>query len=283
MNLSDLRAILEPYGIRPIKGRSQHFLLDDGVIRRMVEAAGVHEGQTVVEIGPGPGVLTEPLLSAGAVVRAAELDPRLCTLLRDRFGANERFTLLEGDVLRRSNAELSGGASEYIVVANLPYAITSAVITKLLLEEPLPASVTVMIQKEVADRLMGKAEKGEMSSIAVFVQMYARVERVCTVPKGVFLPPPKVDSAVVKLTRRSRTDVAAMVADTNEETFFALVRAAFAAPRKQIKNTLRAVVRSQELLDAALRDAGIDGAMRPERVSVDDWARIARGVTKNGG
>ncbi|MEY4745065.1 MAG: hypothetical protein RL272_1010, partial [Candidatus Parcubacteria bacterium] len=175
MDANELRDLLAPYGIRPVKDRGQHFLLDDRVVERMADAAGVAAGERVVEIGPGPGILTSVLLGRGAEVVAIELDLKLRSLLQARFGADPRFRLLEGDVRSFSNGDIAsrfsaadGGPAAYKVVANLPYNITTDVLRKFLLEPPMPSSVTVMVQREVADRILAQA--GDMSALAVFVR-----------------------------------------------------------------------------------------------------------------
>ncbi|MEY4722691.1 MAG: hypothetical protein RLZZ324_204 [Candidatus Parcubacteria bacterium] len=279
MTPAELHALLDPHGIRPIRGRSQHFLLDDAVVEAMVSAAGVEKNTHVLEIGPGPGILTEALLKRGARVVAAELDLRLCVLLRQRFGDDERFTLREGDALAMSNAEIAalfGASGDYVLVANLPYAITSAVIQKFLLEAPQPREITVMIQKEVADRRLARAEKGAMGSLAVLAQTYATMERVIQVPKSAFYPPPRVESTVIKLTRRSDADLAAFFEGVRAEKYFSIIHAGFASPRKQLRNTLRAVEKDEARLLEALKKAEVDGSTRPERLTIEDWARLAR-------
>jgi 16S rRNA (adenine1518-N6/adenine1519-N6)-dimethyltransferase len=268
---------LEPYGIRPVHDRGQHFLLDDGVVEKMVEAAGIKSGDHVLEIGPGPGILTEKLLYAGAQVTAVELDLKLRELLAQRFGVNENFTLLDGDVLAFSNAELSAHGKKYKLVANLPYGITSEVFKKFLLESPRPESISVMIQREVADRVLAK--RGDMSNLAVMVQTYADVSRVVNVPRGVFLPPPKVDSAVIHMKLKSDAEMAEFFGRLSPERYFAVVRAGFAERRKQLKNTLRTIENDENRLKQAFLKAGIPPASRPEELSITDWRALVDALT----
>lgn len=274
-----LRALLEPYGIRPIRGRSQHFLLDERVVADIVAASGVTKGDRVLEIGPGPGILTEALLASGADVVAAEIDQKLCALLRDRF-AGTRLVLREGDVLDASNASLASSfASEgpYRLVANLPYAITSATLQKFLLDAPAPESITVMIQKEVADRILARA--GDMNSLAVLVQTFARVRRVRDVHAGAFFPPPKVASSVIHMERKSTKEIAEFFSGVTQDAYFSTVRRAFAQPRKQLRNSLRGAVKDAEMLEKAFVEAKISPNDRPERLTVEAWQALASGLT----
>jgi 16S rRNA (adenine1518-N6/adenine1519-N6)-dimethyltransferase len=294
MNLSDLKALLEPFGITPVHDRGQNFLLDDSVVQKMLAAAHVKPGDNVLEIGPGPGILTAMLLDAGANVVAVELDMKLRALLRERFGARKNFQLAEGDVLKFSNEELAamfvrdGGADKsrgelntstpqhlntsYKLIANLPYAITSKAITKFITEAPAAKSVTIMIQREVADRILAKPR--DMSSLAVLVQTYADVRRVTNVPSGAFFPPPKVDSAVIHMERKSDSQLRDFFAGLSPERYFTIVRTAFAAPRKQLKNTLAGLAKDEKSLHQAFIETKIKPSARPEELNVENWRRL---------
>ncbi|HTK04014.1 MAG TPA: 16S rRNA (adenine(1518)-N(6)/adenine(1519)-N(6))-dimethyltransferase RsmA [Candidatus Eisenbacteria bacterium] len=287
MTADELRGLLEPYGIRPIRDRGQHFLLDERVVGRMAEAAGIGPGSRVVEIGPGPGILTAELLERGADVVAVELDRKLAALLRDRFGANPRFHLLEGDALNYPNTEIVAAfgapsselrAPSYKVVANLPYAITSNAIRKFLLEPPYPVSVTVMIQREVADRLLAKT--GDMSGMAVLVRSIGEASSVVKVPARSFYPPPRVDSSVIHIARKDPAILEAFFYGFGQDRFFAIVRAAFAGKRKQLKNSLQGIGIEETGLFKAFSEAGIRPEARPETLSVEDWRRLVLALTE---
>lgn len=280
MTADELRALLAPHGIRPIRERGQHFLLDEGVVRDMATAAEVGPGSLVVEVGPGPGILTAELLRRGATVVAVELDRKFWVLLKERFGASPNFHLFTGDALGFPNAALVGpfGAPEYKVVANLPYAITSDALRKFLLEDPCPASVTVMIQREVADRILAPA--GEMSAIAVMVRTLAAVSRVVNVPASSFLPPPRVDSAVIHISRKDDRTLEEVFAGLEPDRYFAIVRAAFAGKRKQLKNSLRSLVIDENRLSKGFSEAGIAPETRPETLSPEDWRRLIHALTR---
>lgn len=282
MDANALQELLAPYGIRPLRDRGQHFLLDDRVVGRMVEAAAVAPGDRVVEIGPGPGILTAALLAKGAEVVAVEIDLKLRSLLRDRFGAEPRFRLVEGDALGFPTADLSsrfsgGGTAPYKVVANLPYNITSDALRKFLREDPVPSSVTVMIQREVADRIL--AAPGDMSALAVFVRTFGDVARVTNVPSGAFLPPPKVDSAVIHIVRKSREALLEFFRPVGEERYFTVVRTAFAGKRKKLRNSLQGLATSEKALNEAFLRAGIAPERRPEELTVEQWRALASALT----
>lgn len=270
--------MLEPFGIRPIHGRGQNFLLDEGVVAAMVEAAGVGPSDAVVEIGPGPGILTVALLNRGAEVVAIEIDPKLCALLRHRF-TGPAFHLLEGDALSFSNVELLGsfagrdGGGDYRVVANLPYAITSPVLEKFLFHEPKPSRLTLMVQREVADRIL--AGRGDMSSLAVMVQTLGRPKKVLDISRHAFFPSPKVDSSVIHIDLKSRAELDVFFGSLSREVYFAVARRAFVQKRKQLKNSLLEIAGSRQSLEFAFNEAKIDPMLRPEDLLPADWAALA--------
>lgn len=286
MKPGDLQQLLHQYDIDPVHARGQNFLLDDQALDRMVAAAGVAAGERVLEVGPGPGVLTEKLLAAGAHVTAVEIDGRLQRLLAERFG--DQLNLLRGDILEFSNADLFSshpgesrdlakgevpafaGTTTWKVVANIPYAITSKILIKFLDGVPKPTSLTLMVQLEVADRLTAKP--GDMSQLAVLAQTYAEVTKVVKVPRGSFLPPPKVDSAIVHLALRDEAAIAAFFAGVDKKRYFQLVAAGFQQKRKKLRNTLPMPATEADRLIAA---ANLPPNCRPEELSIDDWRRLA--------
>lgn len=277
MKVSELKTILERYGIRPLKSRGQHFLLDGSVVRKAVDAAGISEGDAVLEIGPGPGILTEALLDAGASVLAVELDPKLCRLLAERF-EGRAVRILEGDIMKFSNTELCGHmktarARGYRIVSNLPYNITSDIFRKFLLEEPKPSGITVMVQREVADRVT--AVPGEMSALAVMVQTYSDVKRVVRVARGAFWPSPKVESAVIHMKIKDGLELDRFLGGVRPDRYFEIVRAAFAGKRKQIKNSLAGLAGDADRLKNALNVAKIPPDARPEELSLRQWTALA--------
>lgn len=273
MKVSELKALLEPYGIRPLRARGQHFLLDENVVKKMVTVAGVGKGDRVLEVGPGPGILTSALLDAGADLVAVELDMKLQALLADRFGT--ALTLVKGDIMHHENSGLLArfsGSGPYKVVANLPYAITSPILGKFLQGDVRPESMTIMIQKEVADRILAKP--GKMSSITVLVQALGSVRRVMNVPKGAFFPPPKVDSSVIHIILRTEAERAARFGGVSQDFFFSVVRTAFAQKRKQLRNSLKGLFQDDRHLEKSFNQAKILASVRPEQLSVAQWFEL---------
>jgi 16S rRNA (adenine1518-N6/adenine1519-N6)-dimethyltransferase len=263
----EIRALLDTLGVAPYKGWGQNFLTDTAVPRRMVEEAGVGPGDHVLEVGPGLGVLTDALLASGARVTAVEIDPRLAAYLTDRFGGHERCHLVVGDILRLDPAALVAG-EPYTVVANLPYAITSAVLRYLLERDDRPARLVVMVQEEVARRIV--AAPPEMSLLAVSVQLYGVPRLALRVPAGAFTPAPKVDSAVVALTV-----VPPPLDAAGQARFFRAVAAGFRQRRKTVANALAAgLALERPVVVTALAAAGIDPMLRAERLTVADWLRL---------
>jgi 16S rRNA (adenine1518-N6/adenine1519-N6)-dimethyltransferase len=267
----DLRNLLARYGITPVHARGQNFLVNEGVLEAIVAAAEVRPGDQVLEIGPGPGVLTERLLAAGAYVVAVEIDARLQGLLRDRF-AGAAFTLVSGDALEQRAADLVRAfprpGDAYKVVANIPYGITSKLLLKFLLEQPTPTVTTVMVQREVADRIV--AEGGKMSRLAVLVQALGQPRKVMNVSRGSFTPPPRVDSAVLQVVHGRHPGLAAL-GDEELEAFFDMVGRLFSGKRKKLRNLL-AGMGVKEF--SAIEAAGINPQLRPEDLRLDDWVRL---------
>jgi len=284
MKSADIKKLLEQYGIRPLRGRSQNFLLDEAVVAAMVGAADVGPGSSVVEIGPGPGILTEMLLRSGAEVVAVEIDQKLCRLLRQRF-SGPAFHLIESDILETANVRLAGSfagparrSGAYVVVANLPYAITTLILEKFFFEEPRPASLTIMVQREVADRIL--AAPGDMSSLAVMVQSLGRPRRVLDVPRTAFLPAPRVDSTVIHIDLKKADEMSSFFGSVPADKFFAVVRRAFSQRRKQLKNTLKNFCSDPKMLENAMFKAKINPSSRPEELAPKDWVALAAALNQ---
>ena len=277
MDVSVLKEYLERYGARPLKSRGQHFLLDENVVQKMIAAARVKAGDTVVEIGPGPGILTAALLEAGASVTAVELDMKMQALQKDRF-EGKAIHIMGGDVLSFTNSEIHSEETPYKVVANLPYNITSSILQKFLFEEPKPLSMTIMIQREVADRIM--ATPGQMSALAVMVQTMATVEKVVNVPKGAFYPPPKVDSSVIHMALKSPQELDAFFGPVDSAEYFRVGKTAFSGKRKKLKNTLSSMVSDKGVLENALISAEIPVSARPEEVGIAGWIMLTKALQK---
>ena len=272
---------LRAAGLRPRKGLGQNFLVDPTVPPRIAAAADLAPGDTVIEVGPGLGVLTAALAArldpaAGGRLLAVELDTGLAPVLQERMTGFPAFTLVQGDILDRDPADLvrapDGTLPPYQVVANLPYYITSAVLRHFLEAAPPPTALVVMVQREVAERIV--ARPPAMSLLAVSVQFYGAPRLLFRVPPGAFHPAPKVESAVL------RVDVyppdQRPVAGADEAAFFAVVRAGFGQRRKQLGNSLATGLgRDKAAVAAALTQAGIDPARRAETLTLGEWGAIA--------
>jgi 16S rRNA (adenine1518-N6/adenine1519-N6)-dimethyltransferase len=303
-----VRELLDKYNLRPRKGLGQNFLADPNILRKIVEAADLTPDATVLEIGPGLGMLTRFLSRAAGRVVAVELDEALFGLLRQELSGLLNLELVQGDILQLDPAELVEGQAcppkdagqanvqlptsnfqpptsnlqspisnlqspPYTVVANLPYYITSAAIRHVQEASPPPQRIVLTVQREVAERIV--AAPGELSLLAVSVQFYGRPRIVARIPAGAFVPPPKVDSAVVRIDTHPAPPVE--VADVG--AFFRVVRAGFGQKRKQIKNSLAAGLglSGGEAADALAR-AGIDPQRRAQTLSLAEWAELTREI-----
>ncbi|RME69428.1 MAG: 16S rRNA (adenine(1518)-N(6)/adenine(1519)-N(6))-dimethyltransferase RsmA [Chloroflexi bacterium] len=265
--------LLQKYNLRPRKGLGQNFLVDPHHLGRIIEAAELTPEDVVLEIGPGPGTLTRLLVESARQVIAVELDAAMVNLLRQELGHHSNLALVQADILQVDLPALIGGTRRYKVVANLPYYITSAVLRHILETVPRPACVVVTVQKEVAQRIV--ASPGQMSLLAVSVQFYGRPTLVHRIPAGAFYPPPKVDSAVLRIDPYPTPRVE--VADV--EQFFRVVRAGFGKKRKQLRNALSAGLgRPPAQVEQILQAAGIDPRRRAETLSLEEWARLAAAI-----
>ena len=260
--------------LSPKKSLGQHFLKDRSVPPRIAEAARLQPGDYVLEVGPGLGVLTEELAARldpqhGRLV-AIELDDNLLPLLQDRFADRPHVSFTHADVLDVPPGDIFGDRA-YKHVANLPYYITSAVLRHFLEAEHKPVSLTVMVQREVAERM--SAQPPNMSLLAVSVHFYGRPRLVFRVPPGAFNPPPKVDSAVVHIEVYLPGE--RPVTPASEQSFFRVVHAGFGQKRKQLANTLAfGLGLDKERVTARLRAAGIDPSRRAETLTLPEWAAI---------
>ena len=268
----DWKAILRDLGVTPSRRMGQNFLVDRDVLAGIVAAAGVRSGETVIEVGPGLGILTAALAEAvgdtGRVV-AVELDKRLAEYLQTAYAATPQVTILQQDILRTTPGDLVG-AAPYAVVANLPYQITSAAFRHFLETAHPPERMTLLVQREVAQRIV--AAPPEMSILAIAVQFFAAPRIVLDVPPEAFVPRPQVQSVILNL------DVAVPPLPPERwRGFFSLVQAGFGAKRKQIHNSLVERLRlPRETVGAFLDAAGIDAMRRAQTLSLDEWLALER-------
>ncbi len=266
-----LRRLLSAERLRPRRSLSQNFLTDAAALDAIVAGAELQPGDRVVEIGPGLGVLTRRLLAAGASVLAVELDARLAAWLRRELGGIPGFELFEADALELDPSTCFPG-QPFKLVANIPYHITSPLLHAFLEGERPPQLTVLLVQLEVAERVA--APPGQMSYLSVFVQNAAAAEVVGRVPADAFEPAPKVDSAVLRLRRRDDPPVPP---GSERDPFYRIVQAGFRQRRKQLHNGLgRELPLPPGALEGALASCGIDPERRPQTLSVDEWACLAR-------
>jgi 16S rRNA (adenine1518-N6/adenine1519-N6)-dimethyltransferase len=273
------KAILEKYGFSFKKSLGQNFLIEPNVLSRIVDHANVTDKTGVIEIGPGIGALTEQLARRAKKVVAFEIDQRLLPILNETLAPYPNVTIIHQDVLEANLTEAIqehfNDCEEIMVVANLPYYVTTPIIMKLL-EDQLPLKgIVVMLQKEVADRIAAKPSTKEYGSLSIAVQYYTEAKTVMTVPKTVFVPQPNVDSAIIRLLVRNKP----IVELNNEAFFFQIVRASFAQRRKTLLNNLvHFLPNGKELkpvIEDTLAQVEIDGKRRGESLSIEEFAKLS--------
>jgi 16S rRNA (adenine1518-N6/adenine1519-N6)-dimethyltransferase len=268
-------------GHRPRKRFGQHWLSDPQILGRIVAAADLRGGERVLEVGPGRGALTERLLaSPAAAVLAVELDRDLIAGLSERFGADPRFRLIPGDVLRVPLVAV-GEAPADTVVANIPYNITGPLLERLVgrLDRPVTPPyrrLVLLVQREVGERICAHAGESAFSALSVRLQLLASCRRVCAVPPGCFSPPPRVHSEVIALDpfppeRRLPPELA--------RTVESLLRRAFASRRKMLRNTLAGVLPPPSLTTVAAQ-VGLDLSLRPQDLEPEGWVALAEGLNR---
>lgn len=282
----EVESICQQYKIKPAKSKGQNFLIDDGIIRKIIEQADLSSTDRVLEIGPGLGVLTAELLKVSEEVWSVELDSKVINYLKVRFVPelkSKKFKLLEGDALKLNFRAAGLEDFKFKIVANLPYSITSHFFRNFLEYGPKPSEITVMIQKEVAERLTAKP--GEMSLLALSAQLFADVEYLFTVQSHCFWPAPAVDSAVVKLkvkkelfTRNaSQSDVGGPEVDI--KALFRLAKIGFAAKRKQLHNNLAGVLKlEKDEVKKLFVSFGWREDIRAQDLSLADWIRLTKAL-----
>jgi len=274
----ETKFILNKYHLFANKKLGQNFLVDDEAIEKIVEAAEVSKNDLIIEIGPGLGTLTKLMLERAGKVIAIELDERMVEVLNDRFIAYNNFELINEDVLKVNLKELiKNEKKEEIkvakVVANLPYYITTPIIMKLLEDKLDIESITVMIQKEVADRLVTKPGTGDTGAITHSINYYTVPERVIEVPNTSFVPAPEVNSTVIKLNLLDKPAVEV----ENEELLFKVIKVAFMQKRKTLLNSLSnsKLFGTKQEVEEMLNKLNIDINKRAEKLRLEDFANIA--------
>jgi len=268
--------LMRQYDIHPVKARGQNFLTDPRVAEKMADSARISRDDCVIEIGPGLGALTQVLAEKAAAVLALEIDRNLTEILKDLFAGDSRVEIIQGDILKTNMKALMGerGWASAKLAANLPYYITTPIIMGLL-ESRCPISrMSVMVQREAAERLTAKPGGKEYGALSLAASYFTDVGLYANVPRNCFFPRPNVDSAIVTL------DIYGDKGDVdNEETFFNCVRAAFGQRRKTLVNCLRSqdwIDKDRYELTELLKSCGFDEKIRGETLSLEDFKRLAR-------
>lgn len=282
-NLSDInviKSVMGKHGVTFNKGLGQNFLVDPEVCPAMAEAAGLDENTCAIEIGPGVGVLTAELAKRAGKVLSFEVDNRLLPVLAETLSDFNNVEIINEDVMKADLPKIieeKCKGMKICVVANLPYYITSPIIM-LLLESKLPINnITVMVQKEAADRLCADVGSRDGGAVTVAVSYYAESEKLFFVPRDSFLPPPKVNSEVIQLTVRKEPPVKV----ENEEFFFKLVKAAFSQRRKTAENSISAGLGiNKSIVAEALENAGLERTVRAEKLTMEDFANLEKILNK---
>lgn len=276
-SLEDTKFILKKYNISASKKLGQNFLVDDNVIEKIIEASNISEDDLIIEIGPGLGTLTTKLLENAGRVVAVELDDRMIKILNDRFKLYDNFVLINADILKIDLDRIIEDNIEELknikIVANLPYYITTPIITKLLEERLKIDSITVMVQKEVADRITAMPGDKLSGAITYSINYYSKAENMVFVDKSCFIPSPEIDSEVIKLTIRKEPPVKV----ENEEKFFNIIKASFSQRRKTLLNGLTnlGIVTDKERLKKVLEEMGLDIGIRGEKLTLEQFAELS--------
>ena len=276
---STIRGIKEKYGFKLSKSLGQNFLTDKNIIDKIIDSTEITDEDLVIEIGPGIGVLTYEAAQQAKKVIAVEIDKNLIPILKDTLAEFDNVEVINQDVLKTDLNQIitDSGCREAKIIGNLPYYITTPIIMGILESNTIADSITIMMQKEVADRIKAGPGSKTYGALSVAVQYYCEVETVAIVPKEVFFPAPKVDSAVLKLVIRKEKPVELI----DEKMFFRCIKAGFGQRRKTLSNSLMGLGDvTKEQVKACLEELGIDEKRRAETLSLEEFANIANYFSK---
>lgn len=283
MNLAEeTKFIMKKYNITANKNYGQNFLIDENIVNDIITGAQVNKDDLIIEIGPGLGTLTSLLLEKAGKVICVELDKKMINVLKERFILYNNFELLNNDILKvdlnRLISESKTNLKNVKVVANLPYYITTPIIMKLLEDKLDLTSITVMVQKEVAERLAGINGGKEIGSITYSINYYTNPEIIINVPRNSFIPAPNVDSAVIKFDILKEPKIKV----SNEELFFKVIKFSFLQKRKTLINSLsNSGLVSKESLEKILNDLNIDLKIRAEQLTLEQFGKISDYICSN--
>ncbi|MBU5486207.1 16S rRNA (adenine(1518)-N(6)/adenine(1519)-N(6))-dimethyltransferase RsmA [Clostridium sp. MSJ-11] len=271
---NNTKDIVSKYNFKFTKSLGQNFLIDDGVLKDIVKGAEVDKEDFVIEIGPGVGTLTKELLKEAKKVLAIELDSDLIPILKEELKEFPNFEIINKDVLKVDFNDLLKEEDSVKLVANLPYYVTTPIISSLLKGNHKFKSLTIMIQKEVADRIAAEPNTKEYGSLSLLVQYYCDVKVIRRVSPASFIPRPKVDSIVIRLDKlnKPRVDV------KDEELFFKIIRSSFNMRRKTLWNALKGLGINKDLLGEALQNVSIDSRRRGETLSIEEFANLSNNI-----
>jgi 16S rRNA (adenine1518-N6/adenine1519-N6)-dimethyltransferase len=268
------QALIRKHGIRPSKRLGQHFMLARGSLEKVVKAADLDAGDTVLEIGAGIGALTILLAESARRVVAVEIDIRLLPALQEAVAGHANIEIVRGDILEQDIGSLMG-ADKFNVVANIPYNITSMLIRRLLEAPKQPDRLILTVQREVAQRIV--AQPGQMSLLALSVRLYGDASIKARIPAGSFFPPPNVESAILRIDLRDEMILPGGLVPE----FFRLARAGFHQKRKQLRNSLASGLNAPpQQVVSWLENAGISPRSRAQELSIDDWIRLVTVASK---
>ena len=276
---STIKEIRDRHNFKLSKSLGQNFITDRNVLEQIIEGADIGPEDLVIEIGPGIGVLTAEAAERAARVVAVEIDEKLIPILKETLGGFDNVRILNRDILKtdlneiiREEAEGGTFTGDVRIIGNLPYYITTPIIMKLLEEAVPAASITIMMQKEVADRIRSGPGTKSYGAISVGVQYYCDVNKVASVPRDVFIPQPKVDSTVLNLVPLKEKRIQA----ADEKVFFSCVKVAFAQRRKTLLNSLSSAGgMEKDTVRRILENAGIDPGRRAETLTMEEFGRLA--------
>ena len=275
-----VKEIQEKYGFNFSRNLGQNFLIDKNIIDKIITGTEIGPQDTVLEIGPGMGVITAEAAAQAKKVIAVEVDKSLLPILAETLAGCDNVRIINEDILKldidKIIAEETAGGGEAKVIGNLPYYITTPIIMKLL-EETTVKSITIMMQKEVADRIKAAPGSKIYGAISVAVQYYCQVEKIADVPKTVFIPQPQVDSVVLRLVRKGEPGVGVL----DKGIFFACVKAGFGQRRKTLLNSLQTIRgTSKAMIEECLAAAGVEAGRRAETLSLEEFGKISNEVYK---
>ena len=278
--LEETKTLMKKYHIKANKNLGQNFLINSEVVKNIIESSNIVQEDMIIEIGPGLGTLTKYLLEKAGKVLCIELDSRMVNILEDRFSSNDKFEIINEDVLKvdlnkiiKENKEI-GKIKNVKIVANLPYYITTPIIMKLLEEKLDIESITVMIQKEVADRLIETPGGKNTGAITYTVYYYCESEKIMEVPNSSFIPEPEVTSEVIKMNLRKEPPVNI----ENTKVMFMLIKSAYMQRRKTLLNSLtnsKVFISKKEGIEI-LKKLNLNENVRPEELTIQDFANIAK-------